>query len=78
MDSQLFGIPHHRKVRRGLSDIDPKYVSQVSLCPKNIDFFSVDIINAMKKIQIYTRIYKSNTYLILKLIGSIRNFGSQK
>ena len=30
MDSQLFGIPQHRKVRRGLSDIDPKYVSQVS------------------------------------------------
>ena len=29
MDSPLFGIPQHRKVRRGLSDIDPKYVSQV-------------------------------------------------
>ena len=29
MDSPIFGIPQHRKVRRGLSDIDPKYVSQV-------------------------------------------------
>ena len=28
MDSPIFGIPQHRKVRRGLSDIDPKYVSQ--------------------------------------------------
>ena len=29
MESPVFSIPQHRKIRRGLSDIDPKYVSQV-------------------------------------------------
>ena len=29
MESPIFSIPQHRKIRRGLSDIDPKYVSQV-------------------------------------------------
>ena len=33
MESPVFSIPQHRKIRRGLSDIDPKYVSQVRHFP---------------------------------------------
>ena len=44
MESPVFSIPQHRKIRRGLSDIDPKYVSQVRhfSIPYSL-FWSIDI-----------------------------------